>query len=95
MADINSSAIEADKFGRRRRLRFAGAKRRIGRKQRILREEVKNVSEQQFLVLLLMPQSKLDQEPQIFREFALVQNTAHGAVNVAAIFSHFLGRRPG
>ena len=72
--------------GRRRRL-----ERRIGGLQRVLRERVQDVGEQQFLMLLFVMEAEFDQR----RDFGLVgvrrDEGAHRFIDMGAVFGDLGG----
>ena len=80
---------------RRRRRAAAGAagRRAHRRPQRVLREQVQQVGQDQLLVLLLVVQAQLDQRADVVGH-AAAQQVGHRVVDVRAVRQHLGQRRP-
>ena len=94
MPQADEPAVEADEakgIGRRCGRRMA--RRRIGRRQRRLGEQVQDVHQDQFLMLLFMRQAQVDQGREI--RPLIHQQAAHGGVHVRPIGDHVVQRRSG
>ncbi|MCY1362233.1 hypothetical protein D9M69_489380 [compost metagenome] len=94
MADLDHAAVEADPVGRRARVgdHRLGQLRRKGRPQRILREQVQDVGQQQFLVLLLMLQAERDQRS-LRVGLGAAKQRHHRLVHGLAVGQHLVQRR--
>ncbi len=96
VSHLNDAAVELP-IGRRRAVGLAdrdGAWIFIGRTQRVLREQMQNVGQQQFLMLLFMIAAELDQRCDCGRKIVL-QKRRHRAVDMVAICDDRLERRTG
>src|SRR3546814_10203280 len=71
MTDAPDATVEADPAQRSRGLRRHRPERREGRPQRVVREQVQDVHEQQFLVLLLVVDADLDKPTDLLPPFAV------------------------
>ncbi len=86
MPDFDDAAIELA-IGRRRAVGLADRDRAwilVGRMQRVLREQVQDVGQQQFLMLLFMVAAELDQRGDGGRQIVLHERR-HRAVDMVAI----------
>lgn len=94
-ADLHWAAAEVGPAGRVGRVtdgrgRPGGG---IGRAQRVLREQVQHVGQQQLLVLLFVVQAQRDEPPDRLRNAAR-QQALHGRVHMGAVGEHLVQRGP-
>jgi hypothetical protein len=83
MADFDEPALEPHPGERRSGASLARPRRVIGRFQRVHREDVLHVHQDQLLMLLLVMESELDERRQ--RRIALLQKARHRRIDVTAI----------
>ena len=91
MTDAHHPAGAIDEACRSRRARRFAPIRQHRRRQRILRERVQHVGEQQLLVLLLVLQTELDQSGRLVRRMR--QQPQHRGIDVAAERADAFGGR--
>ena len=94
VADLAGPFRERSPGERRRGVSFRAARRPVRRMERIAREDVLDVGEDQLLVLLLVVEAELDDGEQL-RIGAGGQQSFHAEVDVAAITEHLLKPGPG
>ena len=94
MADLRQPA-RMGVPGQRRRLPLRRRGRRIGRLQRVLRQQVLQVGEDQLLVLLLMVEAEFQQRQHLRRLLRTGEPAAHGPVHPAPVVQHVGQGGPG
>ena len=88
MPDLDQAAGVLDPRGRVGLTGFGDLDRRVGGLERIARQNVLDVHEQELLVLLLMVQPEID-EVRDFRGQRTVEQPGHRLVDVASVLGHF------
>ena len=72
-----------------------GSSRRVGGPERVARQDVLDVHQQQLLVLLLVVEAQLDQVRAVAGSSAVAEQRGHGPVDVAAVVGHLGHARAG